>query len=131
MALTVWLVDGQKGSVELDHLQRRTVSVCVAAAGLYPIHRVPVDATVKAVRGYRVGGTGAVINAQKGVTDLGTDLSLTGADAWMAGTLSATPATLQLAVGDTIVIEVVSVAGAPTSVTVEVEYEINNPPADA
>lgn len=133
MGYKVHSIDGQTGEVELDHLQIRTASITLPgpAAGVHVLHRVPVAGTVRAVRAYRVGGTGAVVKATKGATDLlSANKSLTSADAWMDGALHGTAANLALAVGDTLSVEVVSVAGTPTGLTIQIDYEISVPPAD-
>ena len=87
----------------------------------YVIWRAPRACTVTAVRGYRVGGTGATINATKNGADLiTTDLSLSTGSTWMAG------ATLQntaVAAGDTLAVAVRSVAGTPTAITLQVEVQ--------
>jgi hypothetical protein len=129
MAYKVHTVDGESGEVELDHLQMRTASVVLVtpAAGVYVVERVPVAAIVTAVRAIRTGGTGAVVNAAKNGTDLcSADLSLTTTN-WTDGALTATAATKALAVGDSLTCEVVSVAGAPTGLTIQVDYEISVP----
>lgn len=96
------------------------------AAAVAAIWRAPVACRVTAIRGYRVAGTGAVVRALKGATTLvAADLSLTGADAWMSATLAANATTLKMAAGDTLKAEIVSVAGAPTDVTIQVEIEID------
>lgn len=90
-------------------------------AATYVIWRAPRACTVTAVRGYRVGGTGATINATKNGADLiTTDLSLSTGTTWMAG------ATLQntaIAAGDTLAVAVRSVAGTPTTITLQVEVQ--------
>jgi len=76
--------------------------------------------TVTNVRGYRVGGTGATINARKNGSSnhLASALSLTSADAWMDGGAVQNTA---LAPGDKLEIMVVSVADSPTQVAIEVD----------
>jgi hypothetical protein len=86
----------------------------------YVVWRAPKACTVTAVRGYRVSGTGATINASRnGTADLlTTDLSLSTSDTWLSG------ATLQntaLAAGDSLVLKITGVTGAPSAVTVQVD----------
>ncbi len=77
---------------------------------------------VTAVYGYRVGGTGAVVNARKnGTSDhLASDLSLTSADTWMNG---GSVQNDTYAAGDRLEFEVVSVDGSPAQVAIQVEFE--------
>ena len=93
------------------------------AAGVHTLWRAPVACKVTALRAIRTGGTGAVVNAMKNATDLKTtDLSLTSADQWMGGATGlAATSVLRLAAGDTLKAEVVSVAGSPTSLTIQVD----------
>lgn len=84
------------------------------------VWRAPFACTVTNVRGYRVGGTGAEINARRNNADnhLASALSLTNADQWMDGGAVQNTA---YAAGDEMEIMVVSVAGSPTQVAVQVE----------
>ncbi len=81
---------------------------------------VPFACTVTNVRGYRVGGTGATINARKNGSSnhLASALSLTSADAWMDG--GSVQNTAYVAT-DKLEIMVVSVAGSPTQIAVQVD----------
>jgi hypothetical protein len=83
--------------------------------------RAPVACVVNAVKGYRVGGTGATINARKnGASNhLSSALSLTSADSWMDGGAVSNTA---YAAGDKLEIMVVTVAGSPTQVAVQVDF---------
>jgi len=81
----------------------------------------PYVCTVTAVKGYRVGGTGATINARKnGVSNhLAAALSLTSADTVTdGGAVQNTP----YAVGDKLEIMVVSAAGSPTQLGIVVYF---------
>lgn len=85
-----------------------------------PAWRADAEAQVLAVRGYRVGGTGATINARKNGTDehLSSDLSLTSPNTWMTDT------TIQNAVyaaGDSLELRIKSVSGSPTEVAVQID----------
>lgn len=103
-----------------------TLNLSGTVAAQKVVWRAPYACKVSAVRGYRVAGTGAVVKAIKNATDLtSANLSLTSADTWMTGTLSSTAATLKLAAGDTLKLEIVSVAGAPTDVVVQVDVTRN------
>jgi len=92
-----------------------------AGAASYVIWRAPKACTVTAVRGYRVGGTGATINATRNGADLlATNLSLSTADTWLAG-----PGVQNavLAAGDTLAVAVRSVAGGVAAVTIQVDVQ--------
>lgn len=92
------------------------------------VWRAPFACRVTALRGYRVGGSAAAVNAQKNATDLrSADLSLSSADQWMGGTTSlAAAATRKFAEGDTLKLELVSVGGSPTAVTVQVDITVDS-----
>ena len=77
--------------------------------------------TVTNVRGYRVGGSGATINARRNgaYNHLASALSLTSADTWMDGGAVQNTA---YAIGDKLEIMVVSVAGSPTQVAIQVAF---------
>jgi hypothetical protein len=81
----------------------------------------PFACTVTAIKGYRVGGTGATINARRNgaSTHRSSDLSLSSADTWLDGGAVQNTA---YAIGDKLELMVVSVAGAPTQVAIEVEF---------
>ena len=82
----------------------------------------PFACTVLNVRGYRVGGTGATVNARKnGASDhLASAKSLTSADTWMDGGAVQNTA---YAAGDKLEIMLVTVAGSPTQVDIQVDLE--------
>jgi len=88
------------------------------------VWRAPFACTVTNVRGYRVGGTGATINARlNGVSNhLAAALSLTSADVWMDG--GAVQNTAYVA-GDKLEIMVVTVAGTPTQIAIQVDFTIS------
>lgn len=99
----------------------RSATYITPAANTYVKWRAVKACVVTAVRGYRVAGSGAVINAQVGANDLlAVDLSLTSAAAWISST---TIQNATLAAGDTLTLEIVSVAGSPDAVTVQVDLE--------
>lgn len=85
------------------------------------VWRAPFACTVTAVKGYRVSGSGATINARKNGSSnhLASDLSLTSADTWMDGGSVQNTA---YAAGDKLEIMVVSVTGTPTQVAVQVDF---------
>jgi hypothetical protein len=72
------------------------------------------------VRGYRVGGSGATVNARRNGADnhLASAVSLTGADTWTDG---GTVQNATYAIGDKMEIMIVTVAGSPTQVAVQVD----------
>lgn len=85
------------------------------------VWEAPFACTVKTVKGYRVGGTGATINARLNGSSnhLASALSLTSADTWMDG--GAVQNTVYAA-GDKMEIMVVTVAGSPDQVAVQVNF---------
>jgi hypothetical protein len=95
--------------------------VSPAAAINVIVWRAPFACTVTAVKGYRVGGTGATINARRnGASNhLASDLSLTSADTWTDGGAVQNTA---YAAGDKLEIMIQSITGAPTQVAVQVEF---------
>jgi hypothetical protein len=85
------------------------------------IWEAPFACTVTNVKGYRVGGTGATINARRnGVSNhLSSALSLTSVDQWMdGGVVQNTP----YALGDKMEIMVISVSGNPTQIAVKINF---------
>lgn len=99
-----------KGGVALDPDVRNII-----------IWRAPFACTVTKVWGYRVGGTGATINARlNGVSNhLASALSLTSADTWMDGGAVQNTAYVT---GDKLEIMIVSVTGAPTQVAIQIDF---------
>lgn len=81
----------------------------------------PFNCTVTNVRGYRVGGTGATINARKnGASNhLATALSLTSADAWMNG---GAVQNVSYATGDKLEIMFVTLTGTPTQIGIQIDF---------
>lgn len=84
------------------------------------VERLPVPGTITAVRGYRVGGSAATVNAKVGSNALlPVDLSL-GAGSWTtAPSLQNTAA----ATGSTLEVDIISVTGSPTYIVVKIEYQ--------
>jgi len=85
------------------------------------VWRAPFAGTVTAVKGYRVGGTGATINARRnGASNhLASALSLTSADTWIDGGAVQNTA---YAVGDKLEIMIVSATGSPTQIAIQVDF---------
>ena len=86
----------------------------------------PYVCTVTNVRGYRIGGTAAIINARKNGTSnhLATALSLSSADTWMDGS-TVEPTTATYAIGDKLEIMVISQTGNPTQVSIQVDFNVS------
>ena len=82
--------------------------------------RAPYACTVTNVRGYRVGGTGATVNARKnGASNhLASALSLTSADTWQDG---GAVQNTSYAAGDKMEIMLVSVSGSPTQIMIQID----------
>lgn len=91
----------------------------LSAGGNVIVWEAPFNCDVQSVRGYRVGGTGATVNARKNGTSnhLAAALSVTVADTWMDG---GAVQNISYTVGDRMEIMVVTVAGSPTQVAVQV-----------
>lgn len=85
------------------------------------VWRAPYACTVTAVKGYRVGGSGATINARKNGSSnhLSGALSLTSADQWMDG---GTVQNTSYAAGDKLEIMVVTAVGSPTQISIQVDF---------
>lgn len=87
--------------------------------------RSPYDCTVLNVRGFRVGGTGATVNARKnGASNhLASDLSLSSAGTWMDG---GAVQNATYAAGDYLEFLLQSVAGPPTQAVIQVDFRRTN-----
>jgi hypothetical protein len=93
------------------------------------IWRAPFACTVTNIRGYRIGGTGATVNA--GIGNSGTtggvgyfqssDLSLTNTDTGTWNTAAANQNTA-VASGDGILVKVVSITGTPSQIVIQVDF---------
>ncbi|MFF7308161.1 hypothetical protein [Streptomyces sp. NPDC008137] len=102
-------------------VSKSLVITAPAGAVSYMVWRAPKACTVVAVRGYRVGGTGATINAQRGASDLlATDLSLSTAATWLSGP---SVQNASFAAGDSLTVAIRSVTGSPTAVTIQVDLQ--------
>lgn len=86
------------------------------------VWRAPFACTVTNVRGYRVGGTTASINARKNGTDehLSSDNVIGTPDVWDDGGAVSNTA---YAIGDKLEIMITVVTGSPTQVAVQVDFE--------
>ncbi|MFE6716840.1 hypothetical protein ACFVDU_04530 [Streptomyces albidoflavus] len=99
----------------------KSIVITPAAIGSYVIWRAPIACTVTAVRGYRVGGTGATVNATRSGADLlAADLSLSTAATWLSGPGIQGGA---LAVGDTLAVAIRNTTGSPTAITIQVDIQ--------
>lgn len=85
------------------------------------VWRAPFACTVTAVKGYRVGGTGATVNARRNGSSnhLASAVSVASADAWTDGGAVQNTA---YAAGDKLEIMIVTVTGSPTQVAVQVDF---------
>jgi hypothetical protein len=84
---------------------------------------VPYGCEVVAVKGFRVGGSGATVNARKNgsLEHLASDLSLTSADTLMDG---GTVQNGTYAEGDYLEVRIKSVSGSPDEVSVQVDFRV-------
>lgn len=85
------------------------------------VWRAPFNCTAVAVKGYRVGGTGATVNARKNNTDnlLATAVSLTTTDEWIDG---GAVQNTDFETGDELEIMVVTADASPTQIAVQVDF---------
>ncbi|MET7363245.1 glycosyl hydrolase family 28-related protein [Streptomyces sp. NPDC005562] len=98
----------------------RSAVITAPTVGSYVVWRTPHACTVTAVRAYRTGGTSATVNVKAGLRDLlSTDMSLVTPDSWLTGPNVQNPA---VAAGEAIAFDIRSVAGSPTSVTMQIDY---------
>jgi hypothetical protein len=84
--------------------------------------QAPFACTVTAIKGYRVGGTGATVQAYRNTTASpirSAALSLTSASTWMPG---GAVQNTSFSTGNSLMLAVLSTAGSPTEVSVQVEY---------
>lgn len=90
-------------------------------AGNFIIWYATSACTVTNVRGYRVGGTGATVNARLNGTSnhLASAVSVASADTWTDG---GAVQNTTYAAGDKLEIMVVTVTGNPTQVSIEVDF---------
>lgn len=81
----------------------------------------PFACTVTAIKGYRVGGTGATVNARKNgsLTHRSSNLSLTSADTWMDGGAVQNTA---YAIGDKLEVMIASTSGTVTQIAIQVNF---------
>ncbi len=87
------------------------------------VWRAPYACTVTNVRGYRVGGSSAWINARKNGTlnHLSANLSLTSVNTWMDGGAVQNTAYV---VGDKMEIMITAPVGSPTEVAVQIDLSV-------
>ena len=85
------------------------------------VWRASFACVVKYVKGYRVGGTGATVNARKNGTLnlLASALSLTSANEWMDGGAVQNE---NFAAGDKLEIMIVGTAGVVTQLAIQVDF---------
>ena len=96
----------------------------ITAAVNIVVWRAPIACTVTNVRGFRKGGTGATINAQKNgsSTHLSSALSLTSANTWMDG---GAVQNTSYAIGDYLEIMLVTETGSPTEIDIAIDFIVN------
>jgi hypothetical protein len=106
---------------ELNTFQRGGAFLSPGGALAVVIWRAPYACTVLNVRGFRLGGTGATINARKNgaSTHLSSDLSLSSGGSWMDGGAVQNET---YAAGDYLELLLQSVSGSPTQVVVQVDF---------
>jgi hypothetical protein len=91
-------------------------------ASTLAVWRAPFACTVTALRGYRVGGSGATINAYRNTTGSphrSSALSVTSTSTWISET---SPTNTAYAAGDTLLLALLSVTGVVTQAAVQVDF---------
>lgn len=108
-------------AIDVAIIQRSGAFVSPTGALAVVAWRAPYPCVVVSVKGYRVGGTGATVNARRNgaAEHLASDLSLTSADAWLDGGAVQNTA---YAVGDSLELMLESVSGSPDQVVIQVEF---------
>jgi hypothetical protein len=113
--------DGTVFQVGAAASSSKSTTITTPAVGSYIIWQAPTDCTVTAVRGVRVGGTAATINASVNALDLlPLDLSLTTAGSWLAGP---NLQNFNVKAGDSLTVQVRSVSGSPSALTVQIDVK--------
>jgi hypothetical protein len=117
--------DASKHSGSAATLESKT-AVFFDATAVVPatlaVWRAPFACTVIAIKGYRVGGSGATVQAYRGTTATplrSAALSVSSTSTWMDG--GAVQNTV-FAAGDGLLIAVVSATGSPTQVCCQVDF---------
>lgn len=96
-------------------------AVLPGAVGDMVVWRAPKAVQVIAVRGYRVGSSGASINATNDGSDLlATDLSLSTATTWLSGPSIQNEV---MEAGATLTLSVRAITGSPTAITIQVDVQ--------
>ena len=123
-----------KNALQADTLRARVFQFTEAHGGVYVnvngitataniiAWQAPYKCNVVAVRGYRVGGTSASINARKNGSSnhLSSALSLSSADTWMDG---GAVQNVSYNADDKLEIMLTAVAGSPTQIGVQVLFQ--------
>jgi len=92
-----------------------------ATASNIIVWRAPIAATITNIWGYRVGGSGSLVNARiNGVGSIatGSHISLTSTDTWIS---ASSLITSSIAIGDKLEIMLVSSSAYPTQIAVQVD----------
>lgn len=115
------LPDGDFGLLGMSTYSR-TLLLVAPTAGSYPVWRATEACRVAAVHAYRKGGTGAAVNAHAGgVPVLAVDLSVANPDVWLSGVPAGA---VLLAEGGALTVDVVSLAGGPSQIVVQVDLAV-------
>ncbi len=98
----------------------RGVTMLDPVAANLVIWRATAGCTVTQISGYRVGGTGATINARKnGTALLASDVSMSTEGNWVS---SSAIQNQGVVAGDTIEVAISAVTGAPSQVAIQIEF---------
>lgn len=117
-------VDGKAGDIDLSAVRTfsKEYRVPKGAAGTYMVTRLPVACTAIAVRAYRAGGSGGVVNAKRNDDDLLVEPLATVTDAWAGWTHLQNAS---FSAGDTLSVVIADPAGSPSEAVVQVDFRIN------
>ena len=129
--LNAWLLVGHNpdGTNNLGNHTRSRVFPLLYPSGTFPLivplWRVPYSITITAIYVYRLGGTGATLNARKlsagvATTLLVSDFSATTTNPWVAAGSLAAGSTL--AAGDSLEALVQSITGTPNYLAIQIDY---------
>jgi hypothetical protein len=86
---------------------------------VFPVWRAHDNCTITGIHGYRIGGTSATVNVTKNNVRLfGSHLSLSSTGSWISSSLISSG----VVKGDDIEIEIVTVSGFPTGISIQVDF---------
>jgi hypothetical protein len=106
------------GSSSSEIITKGGVFLAPSGASDIVVWRAPYACTVSKIQVFTVGGTSATINAMKGASDLLASDLVGSAGTWNSST---TIQNASFAVDDALTVQIISLSGSPTAVTIQVE----------